>query len=142
MDQAVNGYFSHYGLDGSTRETRLRRGGVSFGWSGENQCYLVGRSQQSTLDWCHAQFMAEPYPGQWNHIANILNPNARRMGVGIAEVGEQDRHRLGLRRLSRARRVATGGVGRPLQTAFRHPRAAIVRSAGSAGGPVLHSLTE
>ena len=43
MDQAVNGYFSHYGLDGSTRETRLRRGGVSFGWSGENQCYLVGR---------------------------------------------------------------------------------------------------
>jgi uncharacterized protein YkwD len=89
MDQAVNGYFSHYGLDGSTRETRLRRGGVSFGWSGENQCYLVGRSQQSTLDWCHAQFMAEPYPGQWNHIGNILNPNARRMGVGIAQVGSK-----------------------------------------------------
>jgi uncharacterized protein YkwD len=89
MDQAVNGYFSHYGLDGSTRETRLRRGGVSFGWSGENQCYLVGRSQQSTLDWCHAQFMAEPYPGQWNHIGNILNPSARRMGVGIAQVGSK-----------------------------------------------------
>jgi uncharacterized protein YkwD len=86
-DQAINGYFSHYGLDGSTREQRLTRGGVSFGWSGENQCYLVGRSQQATLDWCHAQFMAEPYPGYWNHIANILNPNARRMGVGIATVG-------------------------------------------------------
>ena len=41
-------------------------------------------SEQGTLDWCHAQFMAEPYPGHWNHIANILNPNARRMGVGIA----------------------------------------------------------
>jgi uncharacterized protein YkwD len=89
MDQAVNGYFSHVGLDGSTRETRLRRGGVSFGWSGENQCYLVGRSQQATLNWCHAQFMAEPYPGQWNHIANVLNPNARRMGVGIAQVGSK-----------------------------------------------------
>ena len=89
MDQAVNGYFSHYGLDGSTRETRLRRGGVSFGWSGENQCYRVGMSQQSTLDWCHAQFMAEPYPGQWNHIGNILNPSARRMGVGIAQVGSK-----------------------------------------------------
>ena len=87
MDQAVNGYFSHYGLDGSTRETRLRRGGVSFGWSGENQCYLVGRGQEATLNWCHAQFMAEPYPGQFNHIANILNPNARRLGVGIAQVG-------------------------------------------------------
>ena len=86
-DQARNGYFSHYGLDGSSRETRLARGGVSFGWSGENQCYHVGLSQQATLNWCHQQFMAEPYPGHWNHIANILNPNARRMGVGIATVG-------------------------------------------------------
>jgi uncharacterized protein YkwD len=87
MDQATNGYFSHNGLNGSTRESRLRAGGVSFGWSGENQCYHVGMSQQSTLDWCHAQFMAEPYPGHWNHIANILNPSARRMGIGIATVG-------------------------------------------------------
>jgi uncharacterized protein YkwD len=86
-DQARNNYFSHYGLDGSSRETRLARGGVSFGWSGENQCYYNGMSQQATLDWCHRAFMAEPYPGYWNHIANILNPNARRMGVGIATVG-------------------------------------------------------
>jgi uncharacterized protein YkwD len=86
-DQATNGYFSHTGLNGSTRESRMRAGGVSFGWGGENQCYLWGRSEQATLDWCHAQFMAEPYPGEWNHIANILNPNARRMGVGIATVG-------------------------------------------------------
>ena len=87
MDQAVNGYFSHTGLNGSTRESRMRAAGISFGWGGENQCYLMGRSEQATLDWCHTQFMAEPYPGQWNHIANILNPNARRMGVGIATVG-------------------------------------------------------
>ena len=86
-DQAANGYFSHTGLDGSTRESRLRAGGVSFGWSGENACYLWGRSEQATLDWCHAQFMAEPYPGEWNHIANVLNPNARRIGVGIAQIG-------------------------------------------------------
>jgi uncharacterized protein YkwD len=86
-DQANNNYFSHYSLDGRTREDRLRAAGVSFSWSGENQCYHVGMSQQATLDWCHAQFMAEPYPGHWNHIANILNPNARRMGVGIATVG-------------------------------------------------------
>ncbi|HEX7173315.1 MAG TPA: Ig-like domain-containing protein [Candidatus Limnocylindria bacterium] len=85
-DQASNGYFSHYGLNGSTRESRLRAGGVSFSWSGENQCYHVGMSEQATLDWCHAQFMAEPYPGHWNHIGNILNPNARRMGIGIATV--------------------------------------------------------
>ena len=86
-DQARNGYFSHTGRNGSTRETRLAAGGVGFGWSGENQCYHVGIGEQATLDWCHAQFMAEPYPGHWNHIANILNPNARRMGVGIATVG-------------------------------------------------------
>ena len=89
MDQAANGYFSHTGLNGSTRESRLRAGGVSFGWSGENQCYHEGMSQSATLDWCHAQFMAEPYPGEWNHIANILNPNARRMGVGVATVGSR-----------------------------------------------------
>ena len=86
-DQAYNNYFSHYSLDGRSREDRLRAAGVSFGWSGENQCYHIGMSEQATLEWCHAQFMAEPYPGQWNHIANILNPNARRMGVGIATVG-------------------------------------------------------
>lgn len=88
-DQAVNGYFSHTGLDGSTRESRLIAGGVSFGWSAENQCYLVGRSPEATLDWCHAQFMAEPYPGHWNHIANVLDPRATRVGVGIAEVGSK-----------------------------------------------------
>ncbi|MEO6294276.1 MAG: Ig-like domain-containing protein [Candidatus Limnocylindria bacterium] len=88
-DQALNGYFSHTGLDGSTRESRLRAGGISFGWSGENQCYLVGRTDVATLDWCHATFMAEPYPGQFNHIANVLNPNARRVGVGIAQVGSK-----------------------------------------------------
>lgn len=85
-DQATNGYFSHTGLNGSTRDSRLQAGGVSYSVSGENQCYYVGMSQQATLDWCHAQFMAEPYPGHWNHIANILDPSFRRMGVGIATV--------------------------------------------------------
>lgn len=88
-DQAVNGYFSHTGLNGSTRESRLRAAGIAFSWSGENQCYLVGSSVIATLDWCHGAFMAEPYPGHWNHIANVLNPNARRVGVGIAQVGSK-----------------------------------------------------
>ena len=87
LDQATNGYFSHTGRDGSSRQTRLARGGVGFGWSGENQCYHVGMSEQATLNWCHAQFMSEPWPGHWNHIGNILNSQARRLGVGIATVG-------------------------------------------------------
>lgn len=86
-DQATNGYFSHYGQNGSTRESRLRAAGVGFTYSGENQCYHMYMSEAATLDWCHAQFMAEPYPGQWNHIANILDPRFTRMGVGIATVG-------------------------------------------------------
>jgi uncharacterized protein YkwD len=88
-DQAANGYFSHTGLNGSTRDSRLQAGGISYSWSGENQCYLVGRSVIATLDWCHGAFMAEPYPGQFNHIANVLNPNATRVGVGIAQVGSK-----------------------------------------------------
>ncbi len=87
MDQAANGYFSHTGLNGSSRDTRLRAGGVSYSFSGENQCYYVGMSQQATLDWCHRQFMAEPYPGYWNHKSNILDARFTRMGVGIATVG-------------------------------------------------------
>lgn len=87
-DQVRNGYFSHYGLDGSTVKDRLRRGGVSFTSAGENQC-LNGshKTQRQALDWCHAVFMAEPYPGYANHIGNILSPRFTRMGVGIAEGG-------------------------------------------------------
>jgi uncharacterized protein YkwD len=33
--------------------------------------------------------MAEPYPGVFNHIANILNPRYRRLGVGIATDGNR-----------------------------------------------------
>jgi uncharacterized protein YkwD len=86
-DQAANGYFSHTGLDGSTRDDRLRAGGISYTYSGENQCYYSGIGVAATLDWCHQAFMAEPYPGQWNHIANILDPRFHRVGVGIAQVG-------------------------------------------------------
>jgi uncharacterized protein YkwD len=33
--------------------------------------------------------MSEPYPGHWNHIANILNPRWTRVGVGIADNGSR-----------------------------------------------------
>lgn len=86
-DQAINGYFSHYSLDGRSREQRLAAAGVSFSYSGENQCYYAGMSVVATLDWCHGAFMTEPYPGQWNHIANILDPRFTRVGVGIGQSG-------------------------------------------------------
>lgn len=88
-DMLRNGYFSHTGLDGSTVRTRLSRAGVPYSYAGENICYRAGFSVQSTLNWCHAQFMAEPYPGYYNHIGNILNPDFSRLGVGIAASGNK-----------------------------------------------------
>ena len=82
-DQVVNNYFSHNSLNGMTPEDRMRVAGISFTHSGENQCYDYG-SVTSAIAWCHSVMMAEPYPGQWNHIANILDPNFTRVGFGYA----------------------------------------------------------
>jgi uncharacterized protein YkwD len=88
-DMIRHGYFSHTGRDGSLVAERLRRAGIGFGHSGENICYLSGSSVRGTLDWCHRTFMAEPYPGHYNHIANILSPRFTRVGIGIAQSGGQ-----------------------------------------------------
>lgn len=86
-DMMTYGYFSHVGRDGSTISTRLARAGISFSSSGENICYLSGAGIQGTLNWCHATFMSEPYPGYANHIGNILGTRYSRIGVGIAVSG-------------------------------------------------------
>jgi uncharacterized protein YkwD len=81
-------YFSHTSRNGMTFAQRLTAGGVSYGNRGENICFLGGGTSVTTaLNWCHAQFMAEPYPGGGNHKDNILNPNFRRIGIGIATGG-------------------------------------------------------
>lgn len=84
-DQALNMYYSHTSLDGRTTSMRLRAAGAVFGLSGENQCYYMGMSALDTLNWCHQAFMAEPWPGYWNHIGNILGPDYTRVGIGIGE---------------------------------------------------------
>ena len=86
-DMINYGYFSHIGRDGSTVSTRLARAGIGFSASGENICYLAGAGMQGTLNWCHATFMGEPYPGYANHIGNILGTRYSRVGVGIAQSG-------------------------------------------------------
>ena len=86
-DQLQYGYYDHNSLDGRTARTRLIQAGASFGLNGENQCHHYGMSAIDTLNWCHSAFMAEPWPGHWNHIGNILGPNYTRVGIGIADGG-------------------------------------------------------
>ena len=81
-------YFSHNSLDGTSYQQRLRNAGLGYGWSGENIC-SSGRGGAAGLDWCHATFMAEPYPGYANHIGNILSTHFTRIGIGIAESGSR-----------------------------------------------------
>lgn len=90
-DMLRNGYFSHTSLDGRTKQDRLRNGGVSFGWSGENICYsnTSSRTPTGVLNWCHNMFMSEPYPGYTNHIGNILGTHFTRIGIGVAVSGSK-----------------------------------------------------
>lgn len=83
QDQIRYDYFSHNSRDGSTPQDRLRAAGISFTYSGENECLDYG-SMTKVLNWCQSVMMAEPYPGVWNHIANILDPNFKRVGFGYA----------------------------------------------------------
>ncbi len=86
-DMLQYGYFSHTGRDGSTVRTRLSAAGISYTHAGENICEYTGIGVSGTLQWCHDAFMSEPYPGYFNHIANVLDPDYRRVGVGIATFG-------------------------------------------------------
>ena len=88
-DMLNNGYFSHTSIDGRTKEDRLRNAGISFGWNGENICYSYNSARSATdvLNWCHSQFMSEPYPGYTNHKANILSTHYHKIGIGIAVSG-------------------------------------------------------
>ncbi|HEX2195107.1 MAG TPA: Ig-like domain-containing protein, partial [Candidatus Limnocylindria bacterium] len=88
-DMVNYGYFSHTGRDGSSPQQRIARAGIGFSRASENICYYSGIGVRATLEWCHRVFMAEPYPGHFNHIANILSPNFSRVGIGIAERGGQ-----------------------------------------------------
>ena len=86
-DQVSYGYYSHTSRNGASLYGRLAAAGVGFSIASENQCHYYGMSATDTLNWCNGAFMGEPYPGLWNHIANILNPRWTRVGVGIGDNG-------------------------------------------------------
>jgi uncharacterized protein YkwD len=88
-DMAANG-INHTGSDGSTARERLLRAGVRLTWNGENiWSYWGRRTPQNGPQTMHDAMMAEPLePGNWNHIANILMPTYRRIGIGIVVTPE------------------------------------------------------
>lgn len=70
------GYFAHFLPDGSTPFDRMRRGGVTFRAAGENLALAP------TVDVAHDGLMNSP-----GHRANIMSPNFRRVGIGVADGG-------------------------------------------------------
>lgn len=83
-DMMTSGVVSHAGSDGSLPMDRLRRASVRYVWTGENIWTYWGRDPRNGPATMHAAMMAEPHEaGNWNHIANILEPRFHRIGIGI-----------------------------------------------------------
>lgn len=74
QDMAVNGYFSHTSLDGRTLGDRIRQAGYSYRAAGENIAWGQRTPSEVVSGW-----MASP-----GHRRNILNPNFRELGIGLA----------------------------------------------------------
>jgi uncharacterized protein YkwD len=69
---ATEGFFSHTSPDSSTMSSRLRAGGVSYGWAGEN--IAMGQSSPSSV--------MQAWMNSSGHRANILNSHYKKLGVG------------------------------------------------------------
>ena len=76
-DMLKNHYFSHNSLDGKTPFDRMRAAGISFGYAAEN----IAAGQQGPDEVVNSWMNSE------GHRKNILNPNYKKMGVGIAYGG-------------------------------------------------------
>ncbi len=79
-DCAQRGWGSHVGSDGAQLRTRLARAGYQATWLGEN--WANSRTVQQTFD----AWWDEP-PGDDPHRRNILEPNYREIGIGVAAGG-------------------------------------------------------
>ncbi|MEM2980342.1 MAG: CAP domain-containing protein [Thermoproteota archaeon] len=74
-DMATNNYFSHTSLDGRTFVDRIRQAGYTYDtWLGENIAAGYSTAQSVFNAWKNS-------PG---HNANMLNPNFKVIGIGLA----------------------------------------------------------
>lgn len=72
-DMAKQGYFSHESPDGGTMVTRLEAAGLEYGYAGEN----IARGQETVVD------VMESWMNSSGHRKNILNPNFKKIGIGL-----------------------------------------------------------
>ena len=72
QDMAVNHYFSHNSLDGSSASARADKEGYNYSTFGENIAAGQATPEEVVQGWMNS-------PG---HRANILNPNFKDIGVG------------------------------------------------------------
>lgn len=79
-DCAQRNWISHVGSDGAVLRTRLARIGYAAAWAGENSANAQTVQQTFTMWW------DEP-PGADPHRRNILQPQYREAGIGVAAGG-------------------------------------------------------
>jgi serralysin len=72
QDMALNDYFSHTGLDGSSPGDRINAKGYWYSWAGENIAAGYDRPESVVSGWMNSQ----------GHRDNILNCNFVHIGVG------------------------------------------------------------
>lgn len=74
QDMRDRGYFSHQSPEGVTMQMRLKRGGVEYGYAGENIARGHSDGQEVVSGWMNSR----------GHRANILHPKFEKIGVGRA----------------------------------------------------------
>lgn len=75
-DMFKRGYFAHNTPEGKTPFDRMHDANIGFGVAGENLALAP------TLDMAHTGLMNSP-----GHRANILNPQFRKVGIGVLDGG-------------------------------------------------------
>src|SRR5690606_23930162 len=76
-DMWARGFFSHVNPDGLDPFDRMKAAGIKFGWAGENLAIAP------TTAVAHQNLMDSP-----GHRENLLSPNFRRIGIGVAHHSE------------------------------------------------------
>lgn len=75
-DMFTRGYFSHYSPDGVSPFDRMNAAGISYSYAGEN--LALAPSTKLAMQ----GLMNSP-----GHRANILNPNFKKLGIGVIDGG-------------------------------------------------------